>query len=74
MNLVTEIRKYPVAYEEAFVHHESALDAAVIERLYSKVKWSPEGSNRYIEELRIHAYWRDFLLDLEGIIIINYKY
>lgn len=31
------------------------------------VEFFEEGSNRYINELRIQIYWRDYLFEIEGI-------
>lgn len=31
------------------------------------VEFFEEGSNKYINELRIQIYWRDYLFEIEGI-------
>lgn len=55
--------------KQLFVCEESiVLNALVVDELF-RVNFTEEGSNRHRLELRTHLYWRDFLQDLEGIII-----
>lgn len=55
--------------KQLFVCEESVvLNAVMVDELF-KVNCAEEGSNRHRLELGTQTYWRDFLQDLEGIII-----
>lgn len=61
------IRKYPDAMKELFVYtSDTVLDAIEMDNLF-QVTFSEEGSNKYINELKVQTFWRDYLVDLEGI-------
>lgn len=50
-----------------FVHKSDlVVDAVEMDNMFV-VEFSEEGSNKYINELRIQTYWRDYLLEIEGI-------
>lgn len=49
-----------------FVHKSDLVDAVEMDNMFV-VEFSEEGSNKYINELRIQTYWRDYLLEIEGI-------
>lgn len=48
-----------------FVHKSDlVVDAVEMDNMFV-IEFSEEGSNKYINELRIQTYWRDYLLEIE---------
>lgn len=67
LGVLDRIRNYPDAMRGLFVHKSDlVVDAMEMDNMFV-VEFSEEGSNRYINELRIQTYWRDYLLEIEGI-------
>lgn len=67
LGVLDRIRNYPGAMRGLFVHKSDlVVDAVEMDNMFV-VEFSEEGSNKYINELRIQTYWRDYLLEIEGI-------
>ncbi|XP_056000514.1 G2/M phase-specific E3 ubiquitin-protein ligase-like [Ostrea edulis] len=65
LGVLDMIRKYPDAMKELFVYtSDTVLDAIEMDNLF-QVTFSEEGSNKYINELKVQTFWRDYLVDLE---------
>lgn len=43
-----------------------SLTAEGIMALYADIRYSPFGSNRRLQEAQTEAWWRDFILEIEG--------
>ncbi|XP_065924997.1 G2/M phase-specific E3 ubiquitin-protein ligase isoform X3 [Magallana gigas] len=65
LGVLDRIRNYPDAMRGLFVHKSDlVVDAVEMDNMFV-VEFSEEGSNKYINELRIQTYWRDYLLEIE---------
>ena len=69
LGVLTAVRKYPDIMREAFVYRDDVLDASTFQCAIDVHvdSWSPQGSNRRIDEERTYSYWLDYLLDLQGL-------
>ncbi|MBN3294218.1 G2E3 ligase, partial [Polypterus senegalus] len=62
---IQRMKQNPSGFMKYFCFSEKKITAEIIENLF-KAEFSQPGSNRRQEELRIAAYWADYLLDIEG--------
>ena len=46
---------------------EEKMTADIMEVIFNKIEFSPQGSNARVKEETVVGYWRDFILDIEGI-------
>lgn len=67
LGLLTAVRKNKNAFQDVFVYKPNdALDAIMIENMFTVTWTGDDASNRRVEERRILSYWSDFLQDLGG--------
>ncbi|KAG2457929.1 G2E3 ligase, partial [Polypterus senegalus] len=66
LNVLEAMKQNPSGFMKYFCFSEKKITAEIIENLF-KAEFSQPGSNRRQEELRIAAYWADYLLDIEGL-------
>lgn len=73
LGILKAIREFPVTTRSFFIYEKTAAPTtAYLEEMFLPI-FSKEGSNKYIEELRIQSHWRDFLDDLAGILAKCYS-
>lgn len=65
--ILDAVRSNPCQWRSVFVggEHDEKVTARRMTELF-KVNLSPEGSNRRRAEMRVIAYWRDWLIEVEG--------
>lgn len=63
-----EMQKYPALFFYMFVNEQRPLQAKDLSSLFY-VNFSPQGSNRRAKENQTICYWRDWLIDVEGIVV-----
>lgn len=70
LGLLDELQKNSESFYSMFVSEERPLQAKDLCTLF-EVDFSIQGSNRRIIENRIICFWRDWLIDVEGITFIQ---
>lgn len=68
LGLLEELRKNPKVFYSMFVNEERPLQAKDLNTLF-EVVFSEQGSNRRAKENKTICFWRDWLIDVEGIFI-----
>ena len=61
------IVKYADLFGELFIHKPATLTWDIVDQLYKVNQWSEPGSNKLKAEKRVVAWWKDMLLDFEGM-------
>lgn len=69
LGLLEELRKNPAVFYNMFVSEEVPLQAKDLCTLFD-VDFSLQGSNRRDRENMTICFWRDWLIDIEGILFI----
>lgn len=72
LGVLAELKIHGNRMKELFVHEERPLDATTLEILFN-LELSEANSNRRRAEEVVVSNWRDFLLDLEGIISSQWR-
>ena len=57
----------PKAYEVLFVYRDDKLTAKKLLDLFDNIEFSALGSNNRIKEDDVICWWRDYILDVEGM-------
>lgn len=71
LGLMEEMRKNPAVFYNMFVSEERPLQAKDLCSLF-KADFSVQGSNRRARENLTICFWRDWLIDIEGILFIAF--
>jgi hypothetical protein len=67
LGLLTAVRKNKNTFQDIFLYKPNdALDAIMIENMFTVTWTGDDASNRRVQERRILSYWSDFLQDLGG--------
>ncbi len=69
LGLLDMMKTYHSIFKTAFCSSERPLKATDLISLF-QVELSPTGSNRWQLETKVEGFWRDFLLDIEGKLMI----
>jgi len=70
LGLLEEIKNQPRVFENLFINLEKPLQAKDLSSLF-EVCFSPVGSNRRQQENQTICFWRDWLIDVEGMLHIR---
>jgi len=60
------IKEHPEVWREVFVVGDRPIRANEVESLYSDIRRSATGSNKFTTEGKIIGWFKDFLLEVEG--------
>ncbi len=66
LGLLPLMQKHPELFKEVFMYEEKPLLAEDISALF-KAELSTVGSNRRVVESRTICFWRDWLIEVEGM-------
>ena len=69
LGLLEELRENPAVFHSMFVSEERPLQAKDLFSLFG-VDYSVQGSNKRAKENSTICYWRDWLIDVEGILFM----
>lgn len=69
LGVLDSVLSHPATWEKGFIHQDVKLTKEMVQDLFT-VNFSPIGSNRRPAEEQCHAYWCDYLEELEGIYLI----
>jgi len=64
--ILESIRLFPELMGMAFCPQDRHLSAQMILALYETPNLPPKGSNKFSQQVKAIAWWRDFVEDLEG--------
>lgn len=65
LGVLDAIRLHPDTFRPLFCHEPPPLTADILEQLF-EIRLSAVGSNKRQAEECVVAFWRDYLLDVEG--------
>ncbi|XDV52365.1 hypothetical protein PO909_021099 [Leuciscus waleckii] len=68
LEFLNALQQHPTLLAPVLCHSERRLTAFELESLF-KPDLSPSGSNRRLKESQTMAYWADYLLDCEGLLV-----
>lgn len=69
--MLTELRLQPDVMRPLFVHEPKPLTASEVDAVFEVPNWSSPGSNQFRQEKKAVAYFKDFLEELEGKLLLK---
>ena len=67
LGLLEEMKKCPSGFAELFLYQGDALTAGLLlDEIFTNIQRSERGSNSWMKESEIIAFWRDYVCDVEG--------
>lgn len=70
LGVLQKIRHHPEAFRPVLCYSPGTLTAEIMDDLFA-IRWSEMGSNNRADENRVVAYWRDYLQDAGGVILLS---
>ena len=74
LGLLDEMKLYPNAFKKMFTYNKSSLTAlTLIDDILADIRYSPVGSNARLMENEVVSWWRDYVFEVEGILLNGFK-